>query len=333
MAAESTRGPTLTVAIPTCNGARHLRETLKGVSRQVSDGVSFDLLVCDDRSDDETLGIVAEVVGDRARVAVNPDRLGLAGNWNRCVTLSRTPLVAILHQDDTWLDGHLARHLDFFRRAPDLGWVASSATVIDAEGSPVAASMVERGGLGNSDRIFEEQEAIAPMAIANPLRCSSVTIAAKAHAQVGGFDPTLRYVVDWDFWVRVAANHRVGWSSEADVAVRWHLGSETHRFAAGTEDLGESARLIGSIARIWQPATAPERSRLGAMGKARLSRAYLNRAYLASRRGDRALTARCLAESFRLSSRTAVAGLIDPRLAARLAWALVSGSPQAPADV
>lgn len=332
MAAESTSGPTLTVAIPTCNGARHLRETLEGVSRQRSEGVDFDVLVCDDRSDDETLQVVGSVMGDRARVAVNPERLGLSNNWNRCVELSRTSHVAILHQDDTWLEGHLARHLAFFRREPDLGWVASSSTVIDAEGRPIAEAVVERGGLGDSDRIFAQGEAIASMAVENPLRCSAVTIAAEAHKQVGGFDPTYRYVVDWDFWVRVAARSRVAWSSRTDVAVRWHLLSETHRFAGGTEDLEETARLIESIGRIWQASTVRDRSILARKGKARLSRAYLNRAYLASRRGDRSLLARCLARSFRLSSRTAIAELLYPRLSARLAWGLIASGPGAGSD-
>src|SRR3954471_3856314 len=90
--------PALTVAVPTYNGARHLGDALRGILAQ--EGVAFDLLVCDDRSDDETLEVVRSVAGDRARVSVSSERLGLAGNWNRCVALSRTPLVAVFHQDD-----------------------------------------------------------------------------------------------------------------------------------------------------------------------------------------------------------------------------------------
>ena len=76
----------LTVALPTCNGARHLRDALASIKSQ-SD-VAYDLIVSDDRSDDDTLACVQEEVGDRARISVNSERLGLAGNWNRCVELS-----------------------------------------------------------------------------------------------------------------------------------------------------------------------------------------------------------------------------------------------------
>src|SRR5947209_1866629 len=84
--------PRLTVALPTCNGARHLREALAGITAQE---VEFDLIISDDRSDDETLAIVRDEVGDRARISVNSERLGLAGNWNRCVEIGRTGWIAI----------------------------------------------------------------------------------------------------------------------------------------------------------------------------------------------------------------------------------------------
>jgi glycosyltransferase involved in cell wall biosynthesis len=89
------------------NGGRHIRETLKSILDQ--QGTTFNLVISDDRSDDETLQIVSEEAGDRARVVVNTERLGLAGNWNRCVAECQSPFIAIIHQDDVLLPGHLAR--------------------------------------------------------------------------------------------------------------------------------------------------------------------------------------------------------------------------------
>ena len=58
--------PTITVAIPTYNGERHIVECLRGILSQ--EDAPFDLIVCDDRSDDRTLDLVREEVGDRARI-------------------------------------------------------------------------------------------------------------------------------------------------------------------------------------------------------------------------------------------------------------------------
>ena len=101
----SPTNPILTVAVPTCNGARHLAEALHSVLSQ--EGAAFELLVSDDRSDDDTLEVVRTGGRRSARIEINSERLGLAGNWNRCAALARTPLLAIFHQDDVMLPGHL----------------------------------------------------------------------------------------------------------------------------------------------------------------------------------------------------------------------------------
>ena len=81
----------------------------------------------------------------------------------------------------------------------------------------------------------------------NPLRCSAVTIRRAAFEDVGGFDPSLRYVLDWDFWLRVSRRWKVAWLARPSVSVRWHGASETHRFKTGTADLEESARMLETL--------------------------------------------------------------------------------------
>ena len=137
-------GPVLTVAIPTCNGAGHLAEAIQSILSQ--DGVEFDLIVSDDRSDDETLTIVRNAAGDRARIEVNSERLGLAGNWNRCAALARTPLVAIFHQDDVMLPGHLSAHRALFDADDSIGLTASASVVIDEAGRAVSPGGGRAGG-------------------------------------------------------------------------------------------------------------------------------------------------------------------------------------------
>jgi glycosyltransferase involved in cell wall biosynthesis len=144
--------PQITVAIPTCNGARHLADALRGILTQES--VAVDLVISDDRSDDDTLAVASAIAGDRARIAVNSERLGLAGNWNRCLALARSPLVAIFHQDDIMREGHLAAHAAAFAGDAELALAASAADLIDDAGAVVAGTAIERGGLGPADRAF-----------------------------------------------------------------------------------------------------------------------------------------------------------------------------------
>lgn len=313
------RDPALTVAIPTCNGGPHLAEAIRGILAQ--QGVAFDLLVSDDRSDDDSMALVRALAGDRARIAVNPDRLGLAGNWNRCVEMAQTPLVAVFHQDDVMKPAHLAAHVAAFAGDDAIGLVASASEVIDDRGEPVPESVVGRGGLGPDDRLFAAGTLAASMTEGNPLRCSAVTIRKAAFSDVGSFDPALRYILDWDFWLRVSRRWKVAWLSRPSVLVRWHGASETHRFKTGTADLEETARMMETLFSI-DLAGRPDAARLHRRARRRLARAYLNRAHDALHAGRPELADEALRRGLSLAPSAALALVRDPRLAIRLVAAL-----------
>lgn len=300
--------PALTVAVPTFNGEAHLAEALSGILGQ--DCPPFDLLVCDDQSDDGTVALVRALAGDRARIEVNSERQGLAGNWNRCIALSRTPWVAVFHQDDLMRPGDLARRskvLEMPWTEPP-GLIAEPADVVDEEGRPLGQDVVEHGGPALP--VAQPMIKLPPGAFSsllagkNILRCSAVTTNRRAHQAVGGFDPKLRYVVDWEFWLRVADRFSVVWiNGDPTVSVRWHAASETHRFKAGLDDLEETEQML---------------SRRGIRPGRRLARAYLNRAHEALRAG-RVDLARCALGRAVHTSPTIVGSILaDPRLAAQM---------------
>lgn len=314
------QSPAITVAIPTYRGARHLAEALQGIQRQTN--VAFDLLISDDRSDDETIAIARAIAGDRVRIEVNSERLGLAGNWNQCVSLCRTPLIAIFHQDDRMEPGHLAAHLRQFVTNPEAGIVCNEAAVIDEQSRPVSEAVVERSRVAPTDRTYGPGEFISSLAIRNPLRCSAVTIRREAHDAVGGFDPSYRYVVDWDFWLRVALARSVVWLAEPTVSIRWHVASETHRFKAGTEDLEEIARLQARLFAECEDETV--RAHWQTAANRRLARAYLNRAHDSLRRGDPRAARDCLNRAYRLDPAIVKTIALDPRLAVMMAALLAA---------
>jgi glycosyltransferase involved in cell wall biosynthesis len=314
--ADSRPNSLLTVAVPTCNGAAHLTESLQSILAQK--GPEFDLVISDDRSNDQTLDLVRTVAGDRARVDVNSERLGLAGNWNRCVALAQTPVVAIFHQDDVMMPGHLSAHQANFAAFEDVGLVASASLVIDERGQAVPETVVERGGLGPLSRVFGPGKLAEAMAGGNPLRCSAVTIRVAAFDHVGGFDPSYHYVLDWDFWMRLSREWRVAWLVQPTVQVRWHQASETHRFKTGTADLDETKLLQQQLFAV-DLNNHPDVNRLWKMSNDRLGRAYLNRAHDALRAGRPALARDALRQGIRHSPGLIKTIASDPRLAVEMA--------------
>jgi hypothetical protein len=304
----------MTVAVPTMNGARHLAEAIGSILQQ-GDAVA-EILISDDRSEDDSLEIIRRLGGDRVRISTNSERLGLAGNWNQCVHLCQTDLIAIVHQDDRLRLGHITAHLRGFE-SPEVGLVASASGVIDEKGEPLPSSVINPGGLGDVDRLLDPGEAFLAMAEVNPLRCSAVSMRVAAHAQAGGFPP-LRYVVDWAFWLKVARSWSIAWIATPTVDVRWHSASETHRFAKGTADLEESERILNDNL-TWLKSKSTPTATLEHSAKQRLARAYLNRAHVALRGGEGLLGQWCLRRSFALRPAVLFEILADPRLTARMA--------------
>ncbi len=319
----SASSPILTVAVPTCNGAAHLAEALGSILGQ--EGVAYELIVSDDRSDDRTLEVVRAVAGDRARIEVNAERLGLAGNWNRCAAICRTPLIAIFHQDDVMEPGHLAAQAAALASEETIGLVAGAATVIDERGQPVPATVVDPGGLGPVDRVYEPGTLAEAMVAGNPLRCSAVMLRRAAFEAAGGFNPSYRYGVDWEFWLRLSRRWRVAWLARPSVRVRWHPASETHRFKAGTADLDETARLMEILFAV-DLKDRPDVDRLRRTARARLARAFLNRAHEALRAGRTALARDALRRGVRLTPGLIATILSSPRLA--LAMATLAAAPR-----
>ena len=98
----------VTIAIATYNRAEELRSTLDGlVGLAESPGDSFDILVVDNRSTDETPRVVAESLerfSGRLR-SVREEKLGLSNARNRAIAESQGDVVAFLDDDvdvDPW---------------------------------------------------------------------------------------------------------------------------------------------------------------------------------------------------------------------------------------
>ncbi len=283
----------LTVAIPTCNGERYIVEALKSILDQSE--IDFELIVCDDRSTDQTLEAIRRFAGGRAQIEVNATRLGLAGNWNRCIELAQTPLVAIVHQDDVLRPGHLALHESILTANSRIGMSFSGALPIDGKGRPIDDGSIEPGWIGVSDQVFPPGEFLPELVDGNPIRCSAVVLRTETIRAVGGFDPAWRYVVDWECWARIARASAVSWVERNSAEFRWHAASETHRFSKGLADLTEEVRLVERIVGWVQAMDHLERTILAENHRhwrVRLCRAYLNRAYAAIKAGRPALARR-----------------------------------------
>jgi len=140
-----TSAPRISVALCTYNGGRYLERQLDSIALQSR--LPCELIVCDDRSTDDTIAILKRFQAAApfpVKVIQNQSRLGSTRNFDQAIGLSRGEYIALCDQDDRWLQTKLERASDALLDNPFLGGIFSDATLIDRDGSPVGISLFQR---------------------------------------------------------------------------------------------------------------------------------------------------------------------------------------------
>jgi glycosyltransferase involved in cell wall biosynthesis len=135
----------ISVAMCTFNGGRYLQEQLESIALQSR--LPAELVVCDDRSTDDTLAILKRFRSEvpfAVKVIQNSQRLGSTRNFDQAIGLARGRLIALCDQDDRWLPMKLERLSVALEENPFLGGVFSDASLIDGDGRQIGLRLFAR---------------------------------------------------------------------------------------------------------------------------------------------------------------------------------------------
>jgi glycosyltransferase involved in cell wall biosynthesis len=228
--------PTVSIAIPTYNGATHLRQSIESVLGQTFK--DFELLIIDDVSTDETWPIVQEYgrLDRRVRTSRNSTRLGLVGNFNRCIDLANGRYICVWHQDDVMMPQNVERKVALLKANPRVGFVHSNILMIDEEGK-VLSEHWERDTC--RDYIMSGQEFFLKMIQPgkNYVCCPAVVARRECYQELGCFRSELYFACDWEMWMRISLYYDVGCLGEPLMQFRRHKGSESFRIEGTNSEI------------------------------------------------------------------------------------------------
>ena len=148
---QSLKQLTVSVALATYNGGKHLREQLDSLLGQTL--LPFELVVTDDGSSDDTLDIVrsfSQTAPFPVRIYSNAERLGYGSNFLQAASYCGGDLIAFCDQDDYWLPMKLEACSKYFAN-PDVQLVIHSAETWDGQNR-----------LGRQFPFHEETQVTAP---------------------------------------------------------------------------------------------------------------------------------------------------------------------------
>jgi glycosyltransferase involved in cell wall biosynthesis len=180
--------------VPTKDRAGLLDQTLRSIAEQTEPAA--EVIVADDGSTDDTADVVAR--HGATLVRNRQGGWGAAGGRNAGLERVTTGLVAFVDSDDLLLPGALAALIRAMNGAPAAPF---------AFGQGLSAARLGAGWTPHG-LIHPEPEELddlsASLYARNSVPSSGALVRAEDARAIGGFDSSLRFVEDQDFWVRLA---------------------------------------------------------------------------------------------------------------------------------
>ena len=242
--------PRLSVCLPTYNGEAYVAEAMRSVLQQSY--TDFEVVAVDDGSTDRTVEILHEFTDPRIRVYQNPHRRGIPGNWNVAVELARGEYVCVFHQDDVMLADNLARKMALFESDPSLSLVHSLAEpIIEPDAPSRLSEWMEKA---DTDFVEEGETYFRKLLLRGNCVCAPTVIVRREQlAAVEGFNEALGYACDYEMWMKLCVEGRVGFLHDALVGYRWHAGNASHRYQyeRGVEECGRAMRAAVAYYADW----------------------------------------------------------------------------------
>jgi glycosyltransferase involved in cell wall biosynthesis len=266
------------VLLFTCNRRRYFAEALESVLEQTYR--DFHVAVIDDASDDGTLELAREYARkhpERVTVIAKPEWRGVAHSTNLGIALTKGARYVALHNDDdAWLPTKLEKQMAKFRENPELGFVATDAAIIDADGrrtGQLFSDLLKKPDLVNPAKglFWDGNRYCAP----------SVVLSRTALDLVEPYHPLVDGCEDMYMWLVISARMPVAWLAEPLTLCRAGAGHSQMTSRRGRRQMWRETyvlreRLITTDEMV-QAAVGGE-----AAGRARLddNALYLARSYL-----------------------------------------------------
>ncbi len=210
------------VGIPTHGSPTFLAEAIESVLGQTLGSITLTISENGPGSE-EIAAIVRPYLDDpRVRHVRTGSNLGGARNSTRLLNTGRAPYVAILHDDDRWQPGFLARRVEFLEHHPGCAFVFSPCDFVDARGS-----LVYRFEVDLEEGVQERRGFLRKLYRRN-LVCTPTVLGVRACYEAVGpeFDESVLFY-DYEMWLRLASRYDVGFLATTDAGYRVHRTQTT----------------------------------------------------------------------------------------------------------
>jgi glycosyltransferase involved in cell wall biosynthesis len=188
----------VSVIIGTHDRPALLREALASIRALEGPDLTFEILVGDNGSTPETRHVVAEFGG----IYEHTDKIGCAAARNLAMRRISGEFIAFLDDDDVWLPEHIRPHIALLDAQPEYQAVFGQIVSTNEDREPIGEPWPS--GLPADGKLFDVMlSGYFPQVGGTVARASTV----QRH---GLMDESLIGDCDWDWHLRIAASHQIG---------------------------------------------------------------------------------------------------------------------------
>jgi len=209
--------PRISIITPSFNQGDFIEQTILSVLSQ--DYPNLEYLVMDGGSSDTTLNVLEKYSGSVAWMS-EPDQ-GQAHAINKGLRRATGSIVGYLNADDLLLPGTLKKVMDAFINQPKTWWVTGKCRIVDEENNEV------RKPITVYKNTLLGLHTFSLLLMTNYISQPATFWRREALEAAGYLDESLRYVMDYEYWLRLYSKYPPVFIPEYLAAFKIHRSSKT----------------------------------------------------------------------------------------------------------
>jgi len=189
--------PAVSVIMAVYNGAEYVEDAIESILEQTCS--DFEFIIINDGSTDRTHEIICKYNDPRIRL-INQENTGLTRALNVGLSLARGRYIARIDADDISLPERLEKQVALFEKNKDVVLQGSLFCLINVKNGRLYFKH-----LPNTERKLRLFLALR----GTPFRHSTVMFRRSVVEKVGVYNEKYVTAQDYEYWIRIAAQHRI----------------------------------------------------------------------------------------------------------------------------
>lgn len=198
--------PLVSVIVCTFNRANLITKALESIFAQTYK--NLEIIILDDASCDNTTDVIAPLAQKDSRIVYikNEINLGITASRNKAISRSHGEFIAMLDDDDWWVDAQKIEKQVAFMTTPgnqEVGLVGTQMNVVDPSGKVLFTSSYALTDTSIRNRIMY----ITQFSQSTVLMRKSALVPCNNNYDI--YDPLVPIWEDYDLWMRIGTKHKL----------------------------------------------------------------------------------------------------------------------------